>query len=312
MVGFILTAQPRAMPPSDELTRYSYTEYHMGIDARLVVYAKDQTTAEEACSAAFARIAALESAMSDYRKDSELTQLCRVAGGPPKQVSYDLFVVLRRAQEISARSQGAFDVTIGPLIQLWRKVRKSGELPDPSEIEAARALVGWKKMHLDTRRGTVQLDVPGMKLDLGGIAKGYAADEAQKVLRAHGIRRALVEMGGDIVVSGPPPNADGWTIRVPNAGHDSGPTDLHFTNRAISTSGDTEQFVVIGGVQYSHVVDPRTGQAITNRIQATVITSSGFLSDPLSKMLALLGREEGELVLRTYPGTKFFVRTLQR
>lgn len=291
------------------LTRFIYTQYHMGVDARLLVYAPDRPTAERAGAAAFARIAALDSIMSDYRRDSELTRLCARAGDPPVRVSADLFLVLRRAQKVAERSGGAFDVTAGPLIALWRQARKTTVLPDPAEIERARGLVGWRKLRLNEAARTAQLTARGMKLDLGGIAKGYAADGAQRVLKQHGITRALVELGGDIVVSGPPPGTDGWTIRVPNAGDDRGPADLRFTDRAISTSGDTEQFAVIGGRRYSHIVDPRTGQALTNRVQVTVTAPDGLTSDPLSTALSVLGEEHGKL-LRAYPGTAAYVRVL--
>jgi thiamine biosynthesis lipoprotein len=299
-----------AVAPPGALTRFTYTEYHMGVDARLVVYAPNQPAAEDACAAAFVRIAALDSMMSDYRVDSELTRLSAHAGGPPVRVSPELFGVLRRAQEVARYSNGAFDVTVGPLVALWRRARKTGALPDPVAIERARRRVGWQKLRLDERARTVRLTVSGMKLDLGGIAKGYADDEAQRVLRRHGITRALVEMGGDIVVSGPPPGTDGWTIRVPNAGDDHGPVDLPFAHRAISTSGDTEQFVVVGGRRYSHVVDPRTGQALTNRVQITVAAPDGLTSDPLSTALILLGAEDRRKLLSDYPGAKAYVRVL--
>jgi FAD:protein FMN transferase len=300
-----------AAPATGALTRFTYTQYHMGVDARLVVYAPDRTTAEDACAAAFARIAALDSIMSDYQPRSELMRLCARSGGLGVGVSPDLFVVLKRAQEVSRRSGGAFDITAGPLIALWRRARKSGVLPKPAEIRRARKLVGWQKLQLDARARTARLTLPGMKLDLGGIAKGYAVDEAQRVLNQHGITRALVEMGGDIVVSGPPPDAEGWAIRVPNAGDDRGPGDLRFTGRAISTSGDTEQFAVIAGRRYSHVVDPRTGQALTNRVQVTVIASDGLTSDPLSTALTIVGREGRSKLLQSYPGTKAYVRVLE-
>jgi len=326
-----LRAEGIAAPPSGALSRYTYTEYHMGVDARLLVYAPDRSTAEDACSAAFARIAALDTIMSDYRRDSELTRLSARAGGPPVRVSPDLFRVLRRAQEVARYSGGAFDVTVGPLVALWRAARKTAVLPDPAALQHARRLVGWQKLRLDEHTRTVRLTIPGMRLDLGGIAKGYAADAAQRVLREHGITRALVELGGDIVVSGPPPGTDGWTIRVPNAagsgdrrqatgdGEDKLsllspvtcrlPTDFHFAHRAISTSGDTEQFVVIGGRHYSHVVDPRTGQALTNRVQVTLTAPDGLTSDPLATALSVLGGKDRKL-LHAYPGTTAYVRVL--
>jgi thiamine biosynthesis lipoprotein len=325
--SLILPSLPRkglAAPPSNALIRFTYTQYHMGIDARLVVYAPDQPAAEAACTAAFARIAALDSIMSDYRRDSELMRLCAQAGGPPVRVSPDLFLVLRRAQEVARHSGGAFDVTVGPLIALWRAARKTAVMPDPAELKRARRLVGWQKLRLDERARTVRLTLPGMKLDLGGIAKGYAADEAQRVLKQQCITHALVEMGGDIVVSAPPPGTDGWTILVPNADGRVGsrqkaagsrqqrriiptaycllPTDLRLAHRAISSSGDTEQFAIIGGRRYSHVIDPRTGQALTNRIQVTLIAPDGLTSDPLSTALTVLGRNDRKLLL-AYPDT---------
>ena len=203
--------------PDTPLTRYQYTEYHMGVDVRIIAYAPDKDTAERACAAAFERFAALDTIMSDYRDDSELMRLCAHAGRPPVPVSKDLFIVLRQSQEVARRSEGAFDITCGPLVRLWRKTRKTHVLPTPEEIEKARALVGWQKLALDARKRTARLLVRGMQLDLGGIGKGYADDCAQQVLKQYGITRALVEAGGDIVVSGPPPGQAGWKIAVTNA-----------------------------------------------------------------------------------------------
>jgi thiamine biosynthesis lipoprotein len=282
----------------------------MGVDARLVVYAADRPAAERACAAAFERIAALDSIMSDYRRDSELMRLCARAGEPPVHVSPDLFIVLRRAEQVSRQSDGAFDVTVGPLVALWRQARKTGVLPEPAAVARARRLVGWRKLHLNEPARTAHLTVPGMKLDLGGIGKGYAGDVAQRVLQRCGIDRALVEMGGDIVVSGAPPETDGWTIRVPNAGIEGKSADLHLANCAVSTSGDTEQFVVIGGRRYSHIIDPRTGIALTNRVQVTVIAPNGLTADPLTKALSILAPEERSKLLHPYPDVKAYVRLL--
>ena len=294
--------------PDDMLTRYEYTQYHMGVDVRMVVYAPDPSTAERACAAAFERFAALDTIMSDYRSNSELMRLCARAGGPPVPISRDLFTVLQRSQEVAQRSDGAFDVTCGPLVALWRKARKTGALPAPDDIERARALVGWQKLKLDPRRRTAKLLVPGMKLDLGGIGKGYADDCAQEVLKRNGIRHALVEAGVDIVVSEPPPGRDGWKIEVANARDASGAPLLSFSNVAVSTSGDTEQFVEIGGRRYSHVLDPHTGQALTDRIGVTIVARDGLTSDSLSTAVSVLGPEKGQALVRTYPGARAYIR----
>ena len=167
----------------------------MGVPVRLTVYAPSEATARTACRAAFDRFAALEDVMSDYRPTSELMRLCANAGQGPQPVSDDLWRVLERAQRLARLSDGAFDVTVGPLVRLWRVARKTARLPDAPALAEAKARVGWRKVRLDPEKRTVALETPGMQLDLGGIAKGFACAEAQKALRAHGVDRALVEAG---------------------------------------------------------------------------------------------------------------------
>lgn len=296
--------------PQTHLTRYTYSEVHMGMEARIVVYAETEQQAQEACSAAFRRIGQLDAIMSDYKPDSELNKLCAAPANQPVRVSADLWRVLTKASQVSRETKGAFDVTAGPVIRLWRAARKSKKLPDPTALQAAMRLVGRDKMRLDPTSRTVTLSHAGMQLDLGGIAKGYAGDAAQRVLKQHGISRALVEFGGDIVVTGPPPGKAGWTILVPNATAD-GAKELEFKHCAVSTSGDTEQFTIIDGVQYSHVVDPRTGQALTNRIQSTVIVQYGLDSDPMSTALTVMSPAERGEYLRLHTKAKVFIKSLK-
>lgn len=289
------------------LSRFEYSQRHMGVQVRMVLYAPDTANAEDAARAAFARIAALEDVMSDYRPTSELMRLAARSGGPPVPVSDDLFAVLAQAQRLAARSGGAFDVTVGPYVRLWRQARRDGRLPSPEARERAAAKVGRQHVRLDSARQTVELRVPGMQLDLGGIAKGYAADEAIEALRERGIDRALVEIGGDVVVSGPPPGREGWRVRIENPA--PGRPDTVLTHAAISSSGDTEQYVEIDGTRYSHVVDPRTGLGLTDRIAVTVVAPSGLLSDGLATLLGVLGPEQGvALVEAHYPGVAFSIR----
>lgn len=271
LAAFLVASACCAVPQ-----RFEYSQVAMGVRARIVLYAEDEPAAQQAASAAFDRIAYLEDVMSDYRPTSELMRLCAKAGGPPVHVSPELLFILTKSQDLAERSGGAFDVTVGPLVRLWRQARKSGVLPTPAERIAARRLVGWRKMRIDPKSSTVRLAVPGMRLDLGGIAKGYACDEAIRVLKEQGIESALVEMGGDIAVSRPPPGNDGWEIEV------AGKTMI-LSNEAISSSGDTEQFVEIGGKRYSHIVDPKTGLGLTSRIAVTVVAPAGWVSDGLSR-----------------------------
>jgi thiamine biosynthesis lipoprotein len=272
----------------------------MGTRARILLYAADPLRAEAAAQAAFARLSELDARLSDYRSDSEVAALARAAGGAPMPASHDLLVILQTAQEITRRSGGAFDATVGPLSRLWRRARRQNALPDADEIAAALPLVGALSfLRLDLERGTAALDRPGMSLDLGGIAKGYAADEALATLRQWGFARALVELGGEVVAGAPPPDAPGWTVALPG-----GPAPLVLSERAASTSGDAEQWLETGGVRYSHVVDPRTGAALQGRRSVTVTARRGLEADALATAASVLGPEEGLALVQSFPGAE--------
>jgi thiamine biosynthesis lipoprotein len=291
------------------LHRYQYNQMAMGVQVAIIVYAPDQATAERACRAAFERIAEVEQVASDYRADSELMRLCAQAGGAPVKVSEDLFTLLKRSQDLSRRTGGAFDVTVGPFVQLWRRARRTGQFPTEEELQQAKRCVGYEKMVLDEAERTVQLLVPGMRLDLGGIAKGYALDCALKVLQQHGIRHALLEAGGDIVVGLAPPGTAGWRIRIENASPER--QWVYLASGAISSSGDTEQYVEYQGKRYSHIVDPRTGWGLTTRIAATVIARDGITSDSLATALCVLGQDAGMRLIRAVPGARAYIREVR-
>jgi thiamine biosynthesis lipoprotein len=292
-----------------KLTRYTYTEPHMGTTFKIILYASDQEAADKASRAAFARVADLDGIMSDYKPASELMRLCAKAGGDPVKVSDDLWTVLERAREVSKRSDGAFDVTVGPLVRLWRRARRTRELPDTDDLAKAKALVGYEKMTLDAKNHTVQLAKEGMKLDLGGIAKGYAADQALLVLKKNGLTRALVAAGGDIAVGDAPADADAWTVGIaPVVDPESKPKKyLLLINAAVSTSGDAEQYVEIGGKRYSHIVDPKTGLGLVGRMTVTVVAPNGLWSDPLTKVVAVLGPEKGFPLIEQTKGVSGYV-----
>ncbi|MCH7945937.1 MAG: FAD:protein FMN transferase [Armatimonadetes bacterium] len=275
------------------LQRFAFSQLHMGVRVDITLYAPDEVTAAGAARAAYSRYAELEQTMSDYRPDSELMRLCAHAGTGPVSVSEDLFLVLSQAQKISELTDGAFDVTASPVVRLWREARRTGEMPSQADRDAALKLVGWQRMTLDPRWRTVDLALPGMLLDLGGIAKGYANDEAIRVMKANGVERAMVQAGGDISVSGPPPGRLGWAITVRGL-----PDTLYLKHAAVSTSGDTEQFVEIDGVRYSHVVDPRTGLGVTTRIQATVVAGRGLVSDPVATAATVMMLADSQRLAR--------------
>ena len=292
------------------LKRFQYSQVHMGVQARIVLYAPDTVHAERAATAAYARIAELDDILSNYRPASELMRLSAASGGPPVRVSPELFTILSRAQHLASISDGAFDITVGPYAKLWREARRAGHLPDPEQLQETAARVGWQNVRLDSRRRTVQLIAPGMELDPGGIAKGYAGDQALAVLRRHGIRSALIEFGGDIVIGDPPPGESGWLIRVEHA--TSGNETARLSNAAISSSGDTVQFIEIDGTRYSHIVDPRTGLGLTDRVAVTIIAPDGLTSDGLSTMVSVLGSKRALPILRRhFPRARAFIRHVE-
>ncbi len=294
--------------------RFTFKEPHMGTEFTLVLYTGDPDLASRASRAAFARIHAIDAALTDYDPSSELMRLCARAGGPPVAVGSDLFAVLGRAKELHDRSGGAFDPSIAPVVRLWRRARRDKKLPDPDLLSKAMALVGGDAIKLDRDRQTVELTRPGMKLDLGGIAKGYASGEAIAALKREGVHSALVAGSGDIVASDPPPGRTGWTIGIaplelePQADGTLGRT-ITLSNAAVSTSGDAEQFVEIDGKRYSHVVDPKTGLGLTDRRSVTVVAPEGALADALDTTACVLGVEKGLALVESFPGASaLFVR----
>jgi thiamine biosynthesis lipoprotein len=292
LFGGLLGVKALQPPP---LQRFVFTEPHMGTTFRIVLYTVDEATAKKAAKAAFARIAELNAIMSDYQPTSELMKLCAKAGGSPVEVSVDLFEILRKAEEFARLTDGAFDVSIGPVVRLWRRARRSREMPKTEEIRQALAKVDYRNIKLDAQRRTVQLLLMGMMLDLGGIAKGYAADAALAVLRQHGITRALVAAGGDIALGEPPPDAAGWKVGIaPLKNPDAAPERyLLLSNAGVSTAGDSEQFIEIDGKRYSHIIDPKTGIGLIGRRSVTVIAPNATTSDGLDTGLCVMGPDRG-------------------
>ena len=262
---------------------------------RIKLYAADQERAKAGFRAAFDRIADLDRTLSDYQPDSELNQLSRIAVGHPVKISDDLYRVLSAAQELAKESGGAFDVTQGPVIFLWRNARRERVLPDPSALRAAAGRSGFTKLHLNPAGPMAMLDRADMQLDVGGIAKGYAADAALEVLNRVGITSALVAASGDLAFSNAPPGQRGWKIGLDSLDRPDAPFSrvLELSDAAVSTSGDTEQFVELNGKRYSHIIDPATSQALTDSVTVSVIARRGITADSLATAVCVLGAERG-------------------
>jgi thiamine biosynthesis lipoprotein len=272
----------------------------MGGEVRIVLYASGDRTATTAARAAFAMIAALEDIMSDYRSGSEIRRLERRAG-EWVTVSEPLFAVLSRSLALARATDGAFDPTVGPVSQLWRDARRLRRLPDSRALDSARALVGWRQVGVDSAAARIRLERPGMRLDLGAIAKGFIIHRALDRLRSAGVTCALVEAGGDIAVGDAPPGTSGWRVEI-------GDTTIHLANTAVSTSGARYQYVEIDGVRYSHVIDPRSGMPLTTALEATVIAADGATADALATAITILGPEQGRALAARF-GAAAFVRS---
>jgi quinoprotein glucose dehydrogenase len=301
LVALMLAASAHAAAPQ----LFEGVEPHMGTLASVRVYAASADQAKAAFRAAFDRIAELDRTLSDYKPDSELNCICRDAVGKPVAVSADLFRVLEESQRVAEESGGAFDVTQGPVIRLWRQARRDRRMPAPEALRSAMAHSGYRKLHLDRASRTVMLDQEGMQLDVGGIAKGYAADEALVAIARLGIRQALVAISGDLAFGDPPPGQSGWKIGI------EGGRVLELRNAAVSTAGASEQYAEIDGRRYSHIIDPRTGMGLTDSITVTVVARRGIDADALDTAVSVLGPERGrELIAKRTAGEAEGMKTI--
>lgn len=314
----VLTGCSTSRPSN--LTRYEFQRPEMGLPFRLILYAPTADAATNAFEAAFARIADLNACLSDYDENSELSKLSRSSGsGKWVPISDDLWRVLDRASLVSRSSDGAFDITVGPLVQLWKRARRQRELPPEERLSDARSRVNWRAIELDrtgapsfTNRAfhhTARLTLSGMRLDPGGIAKGYALGEAAKVIRSKGLTCFLISGGGDMMAGQPPPGKSGWRIKVGAFDTTNAPSAryIRLRDQSLCTSGDQFQRVEINGVRYSHIVDPRTGRAITDHSLVTMVGPDPMTTDALSKVVSILGPAEGLSRIRQFPGVECLV-----
>lgn len=292
--------------------RYSFSHPQMGTEFRLIFYSHfDSITARAAANRVFAKVDALNSAFSDYQPESELNRLCDKAGsGEKTTVSKPLWDILLLSKQYSERTNGAFDVTIGAVTRLWRRARSMQELPDSSRLAAALQTVDQRHILL-YGKNQAQIDLKGTRLDLGGIAQGYAADVCLEELRNLGIRQALADAGGDIALGDPPPGEKGWKIERPTLDSTGQLTNetLLLSNCGITTSGATFRFLEANGVRYSHIIDPRTGMGLTHRNLVTVMSNKAVDADAWATALSVLGPEGWEALKEKYPGVKVWITT---
>ncbi len=260
LVGAAAFAPARPAENTDSL-RLESSVVAMGSAYSVAVYGDDRTRMEAAVDAAFEEVRRLDQMLSNYKPESELTELNHLAAERPVQVTPELFSLLSACVEYSRESEGAFDITVGPLMKVWGFYKGTGRLPHRAEIRGALEQVGYRNIILDAASRSVRFSRPGIELDPGGIGKGYAVDRMIEVLKHYGIRTALVSASGSSIYGlGAPPGEKGWRVQIrdPKDANKS-VAEVYLKDESMSTSGNYEKFFHAEGRVYSHIMDPRTG-----------------------------------------------------
>jgi FAD:protein FMN transferase len=265
----------------------------MGSTYTVELYGTDRVAMEDAADTAFDEVRRLDNLLSNYKKDSELSQVNEHAAQAPMKISPELFQVIESCLEYSRQSEGAFDLTVGPLMRVWGFYKGSGHLPHRAEVQAAMTKVGYRHVHLDRAARTVWFDRPGVELDPGGIGKGYAVDRMVSVLRQKGVRTALVAGSGSSIygMGAPPDQPRGWKVEIKNP-WDSSKTvaEVVLKDMSMSTSGSYEKFFRAEGKTYAHIMDPRTGFPAQGSVSVSVIAPRTIDSEAWAKPYFVNGR----------------------
>jgi thiamine biosynthesis lipoprotein len=286
---------------STALERHEY-RYVMGTSVQVRTFGGDETASRAAIDEAFAAFAEVDRLMSNYRDDSELALVNRRAADDAVGVTDAMFSVLDAARQVSAASNGAFDVTVGPLVRLWGFHDKAPHIPTAVELAAVRPLVDYAKVILDPQRKTVRFARQGVELDLGGIAKGFAVEVAADVLRRRGLG-GMIDAGGNQYLLGTPVGKKMWTVGIKNPDRPDRVLGILETGEiSVSTSADDSNFLVAKGRKYGHILDPRTLEPSTAALSATVLSRDGTLADAMSKAAFILGPDAGLALVDTFPG----------
>jgi FAD:protein FMN transferase len=289
VIGFLAAALGTLAPEPDTLSFVHRQRYAMGTMFDIAVYYPSRADAERTVSAALDEITRLDDVMSNFRADSELSKLARNGRGDFVTVDRDLYTVIEASLVVSQRSHGAFDITVGPLVRMWRQAREDNRIPSGEAIAAARRCVGYERIELDAP-DRIRLKSDCIELDLGAIGKGYAVDRAIEVLVAAGIRHAVVNAGrSSIAAIGHPPNSTGWTVTLA-----TGIVRL-LRNESISTAQ-----------QSGEVVDPRHGAPAPTATSVSVVAPSAMVSDALDTTLLLMSIGEGRQLLSRYSNVSAF------
>jgi FAD:protein FMN transferase len=268
-------------------------------------YGPDAATLPAILNEGFDEVDRIDRLMSNYKRDSELSRINAEAARHPLTIDPELFDFIADALQYTRESDGAFDITVGPLMRAWGFFGGEGRVPPAAELAAVRRYVGSGHVILNARERTIAFDEPGVELDLGGIAKGYAVDRVVSLLQARNVAAALVSAGGSTIYGlAAPPHRDGWDVDIQDPLHAGKiATTVRLRDRALSVAGTSEKFFEAGGVRYSHIMDPRTGTPAQGVLSVAVLTRSGTAGDALDDAFFVLGPERSRTYLDKLPGT---------
>ncbi|MEC9487901.1 MAG: FAD:protein FMN transferase [Halanaerobium sp.] len=286
------------------LADVTQTSYLMGTLVQAKVYAPTKEKGEEVLDTAFQQMDALEKKMSLNIPASEIIRVNEAAGSKPVQVSEDTFLVLQKGLEYSKLTEGSFDISIGPLVKLWGIGTDQARVPSADEIKQKLKLVDYQSVLLQPEGQQVYLEEEGMVLDVGGIAKGYAADVTKEIFQEAGIKHAYISIGGNVLVVGNKPDGSPWKIGIQNPYRPRGAylAIVEVTDSTVVTSGDYERYFEENGVRYHHIIDPATGYPTRNGLKSvSIITHKSLNADALSTGVFVLGIERGLQLLERTP-----------
>jgi thiamine biosynthesis lipoprotein len=275
----------------------------MNTIAKITAIGPDKKTAQSSIDAAFKEIYRLEKLMNRYDPNSQLSQVNKQASKEPVKIDKDLFALLQKAVYYSELTDGAFDITVGPLVDLWKKCAEANSMPTDAQLAEVKKTIGCDKFILDANNFSVRFKTEGVSLDLGAIAKGFAADKALEEMKRHGAAGGLVDLGGQIGCFGTTEKNAKWLIGIRNpekSRNEQIIARLALSDAAVSTSGNYERFYKIGEHQFSHIFNPATEKTAIQLASATIICPNGTQSDALSTAVSVLGKQKGlELIEKT-------------
>ena len=294
--------------------KFVFEKPAMGSPFTISIFANDSTKAAEIATSAFHCADSLNAIFSDYIDSSELNRLNATSGqNRYVPVSEALFTILKYSLEAARLSGGSYDISMGPVVKLWRKARKEKVLPNKDSLKNALSKIGYQFIHLNEVQKSVWLEKKGMLLDLGGLGKGYVAQAALNIIQSGGFKSAMVNAGGKIAIGEAPPGREGWRIgiAVPEEKEELIPHLLLLKNTSVATSGDIYQHLDINGKRYSHIINPKTGLGITWQRNVTVIAKDGTISDWLATACSVLSEKKSFQLIKKFPGAALLISEMK-